>query len=296
MMNSLFLLSKTKIVLLIYTIFLLKSIEGHNHSKKPLLLLISFDGFRWDYLDMYNLTNFNSLREAGSYAQYIRNTFATITFPNHWTIVTGLYEETHGIVQNEMYDPSLNKSFNFTNEKDQTAEWFRQNKNTEPIWITNQKNGDDRLSAAEWVGSGVKYEGVPIISIPYNHSRPYKDLIDQFIGLFTSDKPINFGALYFDEPDHTGHVYGPYSTQMKEKLQELDNDLGYLVKQLQDHHLFDKLNVIITSDHGMESISKEKAIFLDDHIDTSLFNAYGSRAVYNIFVKNGNKHFKKKLL
>jgi len=90
--------------------------------------------------------------------------------------------------------------------------------------------------------------------------------------------------------DHTGHLYGPYSKEMEVKLQELDKTLGYLIEQLKTHHLFDKLNLIITSDHGMEAISNKTVIFLDKYVDTTLFDAYGSRACYSIFVKKGNFH------
>jgi hypothetical protein len=99
---------------------------------------------------------------------------------------------------NEMYDPILNKTFNYYLKDSQTREWFGQNNSTEPIWVSNQKSGG--RSAAEWVGSNVKFTNDDIIDIPYNKSTPYKDLIDTFVGLFTSDEPINFGALYFDEP------------------------------------------------------------------------------------------------
>lgn len=75
---------------------------------------------------------------------------------------------------------------------------------------------------------------------------------------------------------------------MSQKLNELDQDLGYLIDQLRSHHLFDKVNLIITSDHGMESISEKTVIFLDEHVNTDLFDAYGSRACYSIFLKNGN--------
>jgi ectonucleotide pyrophosphatase/phosphodiesterase family protein 5 len=94
----------------------------------------------------------------------------------------------------------------------------------------------------------MKVHGESAISIRYNHSTPFNDLIDKFMGLFTAEvNPINFGALYFDEPDHTGHLYGPYSDQMKTKLAELDLTLGYLVQQLKNYDLFEKLNLIITS-------------------------------------------------
>lgn len=189
-----------------------------------------------------------------------------------------------------MYDPVLNQTFNYESSKSQSIEWFGQNKATEPIWITNQKHGDGRRSAAEWVGSNIKFGEEQPIHIPYNHSTPFNKLIDNFIQLFTNkdEEPINFGALYFDEPDHTGHLYGPYSEQMRVKLEELDQTLGYLIEQLKSHHLFDKLNLIITSDHGMDTISNKTVIFLDSHVDTNLFDAYGSRACYSIFVKKGN--------
>jgi len=196
-------------------------------------------------------------------------------------------EETHGIIQNEMFDRDLNKEFNHLANESQTIEWYGQNKQTEPIWITNQKAGGGRRSAAEWIGGGLSFDDQSAIYIPYNNSKPYKELIDQFIALYVRDEePINFGALYFDEPDHTGHLFGPYSKEMEKKLYFLDETLGYLINELKTHHLFDDLNLIITSDHGMEEITQKTAIFLDSYIDTNLFNAYGSRACYSIFVKN----------
>jgi len=261
--------------------------SAHKHSSHPLVLLISFDGFRWDYLKTHTLPNFEYLKGAGSHAEYINNAFSTVTFPNHWTLVTGLYEETHGIVQNFMYDPVLKETFDFTKDEDQTLKWFGQNKITEPIWTTNQKAADGRRSAAEWVGSNVIFADQHIVHIPYNKSRPYKELVDQFIQLYTSESdPINFGALYFDEPDHTGHIYGPYSPQMSEKLTYIDGILGYLIEQLKSHHLFDKLNLIVTSDHGMESISEANTVFLDKFVDTNLFDTFGTRAVHTLFIKN----------
>jgi predicted AlkP superfamily pyrophosphatase or phosphodiesterase len=176
-------------------------VQSHKHSMDPLVLLVSFDGFRWDYLLKHNLTNFNSLKKEGSYADWIYNSFATVTFPNHYTIVTGLYEESHGIVHNHMYDPILNETFDIRMFGAAEKRWFAQNSLAEPIWITNQKASKMRRSAAEWIASDMVIDNQEIISIPYNHSRPFTDLIDQFITLYTDEeKPINFGAIYFDEP------------------------------------------------------------------------------------------------
>lgn len=256
-------------------------------SKNEMLLLISFDGFRWDYLQMYNLTNFTNLRDTGSHAEFIYNSFSTVTFPNHWTIVTGLYEESHGIVQNSMYDPVLKQNFSYTIPKSQTHDWYGQNNITEPIWTTNQRGGNGRRSAAEWVGAGVEFGNESIIYIPYGSMPTYESMIDKFFEYFMRDiDPINFAAIYIDEPDHTGHLYGPYSQQMKEKLDYIDGLLGYILNKVKSNGLFDKLNIIVTSDHGMDSISEKNTVFLDSHIDTSLFQAYGSRAVYNLFVND----------
>ena len=100
-----------------------------------------------------------------------------------------------------MYDPNLKQVFSPASKESQTIEWYGQNRKAEPIWVTNQKADKDRRSAAEWVGANVVFDNQSINYIPYNRSTPYHDLIDKFIALFTdSHQPINFGALYFDEP------------------------------------------------------------------------------------------------
>ena len=107
-----------------------------------------------------------------------------------------------------MYDPILKDHYDpkFVDSLSD-FKWYAQNNITEPIWATNQKHSKSRLSAAEWIGSDVVVHDQAIITIPYNQSRPYKEIINQFIELFTKeDEPINFGAIYFDEPDHTGII------------------------------------------------------------------------------------------
>ncbi len=103
---------------------------------------------------------------------------------------------------------------------------------------------------------------------------------------FSPEDIFYFDFLWIVQIDSTGHAYGPYSDQMASKLIEVDNTLGYLVKQLKEHHLFEKLNLIITSDHGMEQVSKETCVFLDNYVDISLFRAFGSGALFNLFVND----------
>lgn len=184
-----------------------------------------------------------------------------------------------------MYDPHLKRVFNSSSPT--LSDWFPAH--IEPIWTTNQRASTDRRSAAEWFGANVQFSNESITYIPYNSSMPNRELIDRFIGLFTlPEDAINFGALYFDEPDATGHVYGPDSAEMAHKLAEIDQLVGYLIERLKASHLIDKLNVIITSDHGMASSSAPGSfVFLADHnVDVELFEAHGANTIKNIFLKN----------
>ncbi|RMZ92964.1 ectonucleotide pyrophosphatase phosphodiesterase family member 5 [Brachionus plicatilis] len=261
-------------------------ISCFQNQPNPLLLLISFDGFRWDYLSRGHLPNFEYLKTAGSYANYVKNTFSTVTFPNHWSIVTGLYQESHGILNNHIFDPELNKTFH-TNKESMNTLWYDPFNIAEPIWTLNEKKGNNRLSAAEWLGSNIIFNKTSVTSVDYNTSRTYNDIIDQFIKFFTDAKrPINFGAVYFDEPDATGHKYGPDSKELLEKLNELDSNLGYLIDKLKSNKLFDSLNIIITSDHGMQSVQENNNICLEKHVDLNLFDVYGGVVSKNLFLKN----------
>ena len=172
-----------------------------NQQNNPLLLLVSFDGFRWDYLKTHNLSNFEYLKSVGSHADFVYNSFSTVTFPNHWSIVTGLHEESHGVVGNSMFDPVLNERFHINEKPTHNKIWFAQNNKTEPIWTLNQRLGNGRLSAAEWIGSDILFKNETIINVPYKQNENYTELIDKFIRLFTdTEQAINFGAIYFDQP------------------------------------------------------------------------------------------------
>ena len=194
-----FLLLDTHILFSIILVYHVTS--PHQHSDKPLLLLISFDGFRFDYIDRYNMSTFANLRKNATTAHHMQNVFPSMTFPNHWTIVTGLNTETHGVIDNFMFDPVLNKTFNYKMLEQHTFEWYGQNEQAEPIWTRNQRAGDGRRSAAEWPGSGVIFKEQNVLNILVNRTSNYFKLVDEFIALFTDEKsPINVGAAYFEEP------------------------------------------------------------------------------------------------
>jgi ectonucleotide pyrophosphatase/phosphodiesterase family protein 5 len=208
-------------------------------NSKPTVLLVSFDGFRWDYMDKTATPNFDSIVKTGVKAKYIKNAFVTKTFPNHFTIVTGLYEESHGIVANTMYDPEFNSWFHLNNTE---PRWWN---GGEPIWVTNQRCGGDS-GTVFWPGSDVKIRGRhPTYSLKYDYHMPYKDRVDTIIRLLGKKDPPTLLTLYFEEPDHSGHRYGPDSKEVIQAIHTADNTTGYLIKQLKTKGFFDKVIVYI---------------------------------------------------
>lgn len=208
-----------------------------HEEENPIVILISFDGFRWDYLYKTKTPTLSWLAKNGVSATIINN-FVTKTFPNHYSIVTGMYEERHGLINNYMYDPVYNETFA---PKTTDPKWFNA---AEPVWITNEKQGGGRLSAViNWVGSSTPIHGRRAnFSMPYNKSIPFKTRIDMILNQLDKEPSANFLAVYFEEPDHTGHKYGPNSSQVIEAIKRMDNITNYLVQGLQERNLFDKVS------------------------------------------------------
>ncbi|XP_068136274.1 bis(5'-adenosyl)-triphosphatase ENPP4 [Hyperolius riggenbachi] len=240
--------------------------EETNTSNAPKLLLVSFDGFRADYLLNYSMPNLTDFISGGVLVKEVKNIFITKTFPNHYTIVTGLYAESHGIVANSMYDPTTKKIFNLSDLASKMDPfWWNE---ATPIWVTNQRAGRQSGSAM-WPGSDVKIQNNSLSNfLPYNSSVPFETRVDSIIGWFTKPKdPINFATLYFEQPDGRGHKYGPEDKEnMTKVLKAVDEDIGYLMLKLKEAKLWDTVNVIITSDHGMAQCSPDRVIALDECI------------------------------
>ena len=146
----------------------------------------------------------------------------------------------------------------------------------EPIWITNEKGSEHsqlpkRSGVFFWPGSQAPHHGkYPTHHVPYDPTVPNKTRINRTIEWFsTEEKPINLGLIYFEEPDRTGHLFGPNSPEMVDTIVGLDELLGYLREQLEKHHLSHHINLIIASDHGMKEITG--TVFLDEHLDPDLY-------------------------
>uniref|UniRef100_A0A8C7G3V6 Ectonucleotide pyrophosphatase/phosphodiesterase 1 n=1 Tax=Oncorhynchus kisutch TaxID=8019 RepID=A0A8C7G3V6_ONCKI len=198
----------------------------------------------------------------GTSTSYMRPVYPTKTFPNHYTIVTGLYPESHGIVDNKMYDVTRNASFSLKVPEKFNAKWYQ----GEPVWFTAM---DNNLKSATffWPGSDVAVNG----RLPdfYKKNISFEERIStifQWLNLPQGERP-DFYTLYMEEPDSAGHQYGPMSSQVIEALLNVDRLLGLLMDGLKQKNLHRCVNLVLLSDHGMEEASCKKAAFVSSYQD-----------------------------
>ncbi|NOX38898.1 MAG: alkaline phosphatase family protein [Calditrichaeota bacterium] len=229
------------------------------------LILISIDGFRWDYLDTYQPPYLTRLAREGVRAEALIPVFPTKTFPNHYSIVTGLYAEHHGVIANRMYDPIMDAYFSLGNRQAvQDGRWY----GGEPIWVTVEKSG--KVSATFfWPGSEAEIQGYrPTYWKTYDESIPNDARVQQvleWLALPEEKRPVLI-TLYFSDVDHWGHRAGPDSPELARAVQQVDSAIGKLLDGLHGMGMDDQVNLIIVSDHGMTRTSPDRIIFLDDYI------------------------------
>jgi predicted AlkP superfamily pyrophosphatase or phosphodiesterase len=235
----------------------------------PPLILVSLDGFRPDYTARYGAPNLARLAEAGVHApQGMIPVFPSKTFPNHYSIVTGLYPEHHGIVSNTIYDPERDAWFRIGDaEAIADPHWW----GGEPIWVTAQRQGL-RSATFFWVGSEAPVRGVqPTYWKPYDGSIPGAERVDQvlrWLDLPAHERP-HLITLYFSAVDSAGHRHGPDSVEVARAVQRVDAHLGRLIQGLEARGLAERVNLVVLSDHGMAATSSEQVIVLDDYLDLS---------------------------
>jgi len=240
---------------------------GATRAAAPILILISFDGFRWDYINRGETPNLEALASHGVRAQGLIPSFPSFTFPNHYTIATGLYPEHHGIVANTMDDPRWPERFSMTSPTSREQRWW----GGQPIWVTARLQGL-RSAGIFWPGSDVAVNGIPPnAALSFDDKMPNADIVNHVLELLArpeSERP-SVVAAYFAEVDHAGHDSGPDSPEMPEALRHVDGALGLLEAGLRDRHLADRTTIVVVSDHGMAPLSDQRVIFLDDYVDLS---------------------------
>ncbi|KAK4415660.1 Ectonucleotide pyrophosphatase/phosphodiesterase family member 1 [Sesamum alatum] len=230
--------------------------------KSPVVLLISSDGFRFGYQFKTDTPNINRLIQNGTEAEVgLIPVFPTLTFPNHYSIVTGLYPAYHGIINNYFTDPETGDRFTMRSHE---PKWWL----GEPLWETVANHGL-KASTYFWPGSEVKkgsWDCPKDYCMFYNGSVPFEERVDAVLSYFDlpSDEIPSFMTLYFEDPDHQGHKVGPDDPQITEAVANIDEMIGRLIRGLEERGVFEDVNIIMVGDHGMVGTCDKKLIFLDD--------------------------------
>lgn len=243
----------------------------------PTTILISLDGFRADFLDRGLTPALNSLIANGVSPQYMLPSFPSVTFPNHFTLVTGLYPESHGVVGNTFWDPVLQEEFhNTVTSISMQPKWW----NAEPLWVTAENLGV-KSGIHMWPGSEAHIGGVePSYVDKYNGSEALTRKVNRVLELLDlpgaesesqsgTERP-QFIAAYVPDVDRDGHNYGPNSTEIRSTIAHADEMVAGIVHGLESRNLTELVNIVVVSDHGMATTSNERLVQLDDLIDLSL--------------------------
>jgi len=238
---------------------------GAHAVADPILILISFDGFRWDYLDRYPAPNLKALAADGVRARGLIPSFPSFTFPNHYTIVTGLYPGHHGIVANTIDDLSFPERFTMSAETARDPRWW----GGEPIWVTAERQGK-RSASMFWPGSEAPIGGITRARfVPFDDKVSNADRVGkvlEWLSLPAAERP-SFLNVYFSETDHAGHDHGPDSTEVRDAVAHVDAALGDLIAGVHRLGLDDRTTEVVVSDHGMAATPPGHLVYLDDYVD-----------------------------
>lgn len=257
-------------------------LKSQGGAAQEALILVSIDGFRPDYLDRGETPTLNALAADGVRAESLKPAFPTLTFPNHYTLVTGLYPDHHGIINNRFVDPVSGKRFVYNNA--QTTEdpaWW----GGEPIWVGAEKQGV-RTATLFWPGSESVIGGVrPSHWLPFDGNLPPIARVDRLLQWM--DEPAasrpRFFTLYFEQVDHIAHRDGADAPSVGTALREIDTALAHLVDGLRKRGVYERVNLVIVSDHGAANLSRERHIYIEDVLspDDAVTMNLGALAGFN---------------
>ena len=260
-----------------------------EHAAKPYIVLVSLDGMRAEYLDRYELPNLRRLMARGARAKAMVPVFPSLTFPNHYSLVTGLHPGRHGIVSNRFYDPARQASYAYTDPKTVSdGAWYR----GEPIWVTAEKQG--MVSACFfWPGSEAAVQGVrPTFWNRYDGSVANQTRVQAVIDWLRlpEERRPHVITLYFSQLDTASHDETVDSPAVEEAARALDRAVGQLIDGIEALPIANRVYVAITSDHGMVNTSQAQVVRLDTLLDASevgdIVVAFGG-PVANLHVKGG---------
>jgi predicted AlkP superfamily pyrophosphatase or phosphodiesterase len=253
---------------------------------KPYVVMISFDGFRADYLDSLRPPNFARLMQRGARARGLIPVFPSKTFPNHYSIVTGLYAEHHGIVANAFYDPARRARYAIADTSAvRDGSWYR----GEPLWVTAERQG---MVAASffWPGSEAAIGGVrPTIVNRYDGTVPDSARVDTVLAWLRRPPAVrpHLVTLYASDVDDAGHKFGPGTRQVADAVGAVDRMLGRLIDGLDSLSIRDSVYLIVVSDHGMARYTPTDFATLGELVDTTGVRIADAGPNANLHVSGG---------
>jgi predicted AlkP superfamily pyrophosphatase or phosphodiesterase len=256
-------------------------------TESPIVVLVSIDGWRADYFGRFHPPALAGLAGRGVRAKGLIPQFPSKTFPNHYTLVTGLRLANHGIVSNNMVAPDIEGRFSMSNrEVLADPRWW----GGEPIWNTAERQG--KIAAALfWPGSETAINGHRATYwMKFDDNMPHPARIARVLGWLSlpEGKRPSLLTLYFSDVDTAGHIYGPDSAEVREAALRVDRSIGDLVKGVAAKGLADRVNYVVVSDHGMARVSRDRMIVLDDYVDPSTVDVLDWSPVLALSPKDGD--------
>jgi len=235
--------------------------QAAQTTRPDLVILVSIDGFSPAYLGKGQTPVLDGLVAGGAFGS-MRPSFPSVTFPNHYTLVTGLHPDHHGVVGNRFNDAQLGA---FTMASKESGFWDQ----GEPIWVTAEKAGV-RTGTMFWPGSEVEIHGVrPSQWAPFDQGMPGDARVDRLLSWL--DLPVDqrpkLETLYFDVVDTAGHRNGPDAAETRAAAASIDASMGRLIEGLKARKLYDRTMLVVVSDHGMAATSPDRVVWIDDIID-----------------------------
>jgi predicted AlkP superfamily pyrophosphatase or phosphodiesterase len=256
-------------------------------DEKHYLVVLSMDGFRWDYPDNTATPTLDSIAKIGVKAQGFIPVFPSKTFPNHYAMATGLYPDNHGLVNNTFYDAETDAIYRIRDSATRNNPHYY---GGEPIWVTAAKAGM-KTASFYWVGSEVPIKGVqPDYWKSYDGRFPYEQRIDTIIYWLNMPeaKRPQLIMWYFDEPDAIGHRHGPDHPKTMDKVTYIDSLLGVFCRKVNELPHASQIDLIFLSDHGMSEISEDKVVNLNEIIPEEwVERVIGGNPNYNIAAADG---------